>query len=487
MTSTIKVDNIQNQPGTNIIDKCGTTITLGASGDTINLASGASQSGFGRTGTVDWQTGDIKTGTFTAVSGKGYFCNTTASAFTMNLPASPSAGDIVGVRDYANTFQTYNLTIGRNGSLLESNADDRVCSVNAQEFLMVYVDGVQGWIATSSGTGSIGEIPTFISACVSGACNTLCTAADCSSTKIATFINPGTFTVNSISNCASNNVISYLVVGGGGGGGSDNAGGGGAGGFREVKSPATPYTSSPLDGYPSAPNRITVTATAYPIAIGAGAAQQTGGFRGNSGCNSTFSTITAAGGGGGGSGNPGAPTGPGLDGGSGGGAYYLGTSPGDTGTGNTPPTTPSQGEPGGIGTGTPGANAGGGGGGATAAGTQGSTPSSGSGGDGGAGATTEISGSPVAYAGGGGGGAGSSANAGNGGAGGGGYGSNNPGTPSPHNPGATPVTQASSGTINTGGGGGGSNGANPGSPSPSTNQVAGGGGSGIVIIRYKFQ
>ena len=49
------------------------TITIGASGDTVSLASGASQSGFGRTGTVDWQTTKIKTSGFTAVSGEGYF------------------------------------------------------------------------------------------------------------------------------------------------------------------------------------------------------------------------------------------------------------------------------------------------------------------------------------------------------------------------------------------------------------------------------
>ena len=104
MTSKIKVDNIENQCGGAVVTKCGgtttisgtvvksntlqasdagniisqsgTTITLGASGDTINLASGASQSGFGRTGTVDWQTTPKTTGTFTAVSGEGYFLNT---------------------------------------------------------------------------------------------------------------------------------------------------------------------------------------------------------------------------------------------------------------------------------------------------------------------------------------------------------------------------------------------------------------------------
>ena len=62
--SKIEVNTVEPQ--------CGTTLTLGASGDTVTLASGASQSGFGRTGTVDWQT-SIKTSTFTAANGEGYF------------------------------------------------------------------------------------------------------------------------------------------------------------------------------------------------------------------------------------------------------------------------------------------------------------------------------------------------------------------------------------------------------------------------------
>jgi hypothetical protein len=75
MASTIKVDNVQNQPGTNIVSKCGTDVTLGASGDTVALASGASQTGFGRTGTVDWVTTPKVTGDspVTAATGSGYF------------------------------------------------------------------------------------------------------------------------------------------------------------------------------------------------------------------------------------------------------------------------------------------------------------------------------------------------------------------------------------------------------------------------------
>ena len=78
MSSTIKVDNIQDQDGNNIINENANTITIGASGDTVTLASGASQSGFGRSGTVDWQT-TKKTANFTAVSGEGYFIDTTLS------------------------------------------------------------------------------------------------------------------------------------------------------------------------------------------------------------------------------------------------------------------------------------------------------------------------------------------------------------------------------------------------------------------------
>ena len=110
MTSKIKVDNINKvSDDSNIINKCGTTITLGASGDSIALASGASQTGFGRTGTVDWQT-TPKTGDFTAVNGEGYFVNTTSGAVVMTMP-SGTAGAIVSIQDYNKTFDSNSFTI----------------------------------------------------------------------------------------------------------------------------------------------------------------------------------------------------------------------------------------------------------------------------------------------------------------------------------------------------------------------------------------
>ena len=70
----------------NTIDvQCGSTLTLGSSGKTVAIACGASTTGMGRTGTVNWQT-TAKTSPFTAVNGKGYFINS-GSAITANLPA----------------------------------------------------------------------------------------------------------------------------------------------------------------------------------------------------------------------------------------------------------------------------------------------------------------------------------------------------------------------------------------------------------------
>src|SRR6056300_1576535 len=97
-----------------ISSQCGSTLTIGQSGDTVTLAAGATQTGFGRTGTVDWDT-TAKTASFTAVSGNGYFVNTTSTAITVTLPAG-SAGSIVSLKDYANTWDTNNVTVTPNGS-----------------------------------------------------------------------------------------------------------------------------------------------------------------------------------------------------------------------------------------------------------------------------------------------------------------------------------------------------------------------------------
>ena len=481
--SVVKADDIQAADGGNLINQCGTTITLGASGDTINLASGASQTGFGRTGTVDWQTGSIKTGTFTAVNGEGYFVDTSGGVSTANLPASPSAGDIVAISDYAQNAGTNNITIGRNGSNIQGNASDLLLQRNGVAFTLVYVDATKGWVVTDTGAES-DRSPNldFISA--TG--GTITTSGDY---KIHTFTGPGTFCVTNAGAPVGSDTVEYLVVAGGGAGGSRAAGGGGGGGFRFYGACiAAPYPASPL----VAPAALPVTAQGYPITVGAGgvgrspSGSETPGNRGNL---STFSTITSTGGGGGqGAACQPNPLGPG---GSGGGGSPASGNPSNPnvpgGSGNTPPVSPPQGNPGGS-SGID-YNAGGGGG-AINTGSNATPGGSGAGGDGGGfpsahfGPSGVTCGSFKYYAGGAGGGSWPVSNPGPGGAGGKGGGA--AGVAAGDSP-SYPSRTANAGTANTGGGGGGAGGGDVG-PSPTGPAIVGGsGGSGIVIIRYKFQ
>tara|TARA_R100000654_G_scaffold2514_2_gene9279 strand:+ start:272 stop:1639 length:1368 start_codon:yes stop_codon:yes gene_type:complete len=384
---------------------------------------------------LDWQS-TIKTSNFTAVSGEAYFCNTSGGAFTATLPASPSAGAIVAFKDYAPSFATNNLTIGRNSSNIQGNATDSVLSTNRSSVVLVYVDSTKGWLyVQESNVQQLG--PLY----VTGSGGTVTTSGDF---KIHTFTSSGTFTVSCAGNTKGSTTVDYVVVAGGGSGGgtpcggNQRGGGGGAGGYREsFPNPAT-------GGFP-------VSAQAYPITVGGGGTVS--GVVASNGSNSIFSTITSAGGGKGAhqeSPSPGAAG----SGGSGGGGSSSNTS---GGTGNTPPVSPSQGNNGGVGTGYHGKGGGGGG-----AGEAGNTDGDGDGGDG---VASTISGSSVTRAGGGAGAANPpsqptpSAGTGGGGAGGGGTGT--------------------AGTANTGGGGGGGYGA------PAV--TGGTGGSGVVIIRYKYQ
>ena len=448
-------------PGTD-----GNIISYDASGNPVAVATGTAgqiltSAGAGApptfsdpsSGGTSWVT-TPKTATFTAVSGEGYFCNTSAGAFNMTLPASPTAGDFVAVKDYAKTFTSYGLTIDRNSSPINGgNTVNPTLSTAGQSVVFVYVDATKGWIPTQDDSSEISGAILYVQSSVTGCGNTL-TTSSCGDYKIATFIASGDFIITCAGSACGSNTIDYLVVGGGGGGNSSIAGGGGGGGgFRySAPVPALPGAPAlPLNACAALPS----AAATYPVVIGAGGT----GSPSASGVDTVFRTITSAGGGA--SNNAG---------GSGGGKQHRG---GAGGAGNTPPVSPPQGNPGGEAI-TP-SYSGSGGGGAMAAGNPSQPPlGNGPGGFGGAGGgvpsvvfgtSGESSGGFYYFSGGGGGGAaGPGGTPGAGGLGGGGA-ALAPGT-------------GNAGTANTGGGGAGN-----------TNSAGTGaaGGSGIVIIRYKFQ
>jgi hypothetical protein len=349
---------------------------------------------------ISWQS-SVKTSGFTAVAGEGYFCNTTSAGFTVTLPATPTAGQQVAVVDYAGTFDTNALVISPNGNKLEGGTGNLQLSGDREGVLLVYIDATQGWLPTSGineGTDALSPAPYS---------------------------------------------IDFLVVAGGGGGGFRTGGGGGAGGYRtstQTVSAGTVITVTVGDG-------------------GAGSTDQL--IRGSAGSDSSISgsgltTITSTGGGGGGSHQANTSGG---NGGSGGGGSDNNSPTIAGGSGNTPSTSPSQGNNGGSGIDAGDSTDGGGGGGGAGAG--GSNGITGAGGAGGNGTASSITGSSVTYAGGGGGGQGGSASGGSGGSGGGGAGGSN--------------ATGTAGTANTGGGGGGGGGGAP-------YYNGGAGGKGVVIL-----
>jgi len=433
----VKSNALQASDGGNIVNQCGTDITLGASGDTIALAAGASQTGFGRTGTVDWDT-SIKTGTVTAVSGSGYFVNTTAGGITVNLPAG-SVGSIVAVSDYASTAASNAITITPNGSdNINGGNYDYLVETAGLAVTLVYADATRGWKSvTGSDADATGKNELFVTATGGTPC---AGAVVCTDYKQHTFTAPGAFCVSCAGNACGSNTVDYLVVAGGGGGGAYYGGGGGGGGYRESSGTASgSYNISPLGACVAA---LPVSASCYPITVGGGGAGASTPGIGTAGNPSIFSTITSTAGGYGG----GLTTAAGAGGSGGGGSGPCSGATGGRagGAGNSPPVSPAQGMPGVTVTAPQWAGAGGG---ATVAGSVRV---------GGTGGTSAIDGTPTGRAGGGGGG---------------------PDTGTPPSPGATAASCGGGiynvdGTVNTGGGGG---------------SDTASGGSGIVIIRYKFQ
>jgi len=471
-----------------ISPRSGTTVTLGDSGDTFTIPSGATINNqgtavnFGATGSASWVT-TVKTGDFTAVAGEGYFVNTTSGEIDVTLPASPTAGAVVAISDYANNFATNNCILLRNGSKIGGNAADATLIVNGAAITLVFIDATKGWIVTDSGNQSeASELKEYVAA-------TGGTITTSGNFKIHTFTGPGTFAVSSAGNAAGSNTVDYLVVAGGASGGRGNAagaGGGGAGGLRVSPGSASGcWTASPRGASPAV--ALPVSGGPFSITVGGGgASQSSSGGAGVSGSVSTFSSITSAGGGGG-AGHCAVS----VAGGSGGGGSAAPNNPSRTnqagGAGNTPPTNPIQGTSGGNGGANTGGYPSGGGGGAIAGGSNGvCSPVDSAGGNGGNGAQVNIDTNNHYWAAGGGGSAwtgGGGQNGGGGGLGGGGGaagpgGGGSAGTSALNSGDAGNTTTGGGGGTNTGSGGGGGNG-----PSGSS----GGGGSGIVIIRYKFQ
>ena len=330
-------------------------------------------------GGTSWQA--VKTSDFSAAAGEGYFVDTSSGAVTATLPASPSIGDTFEFKDYAQNFNTNNLSIDPNGNKFEGLNDvTHKCQQNRQSVTVTFSDSTKGYVLTASANSTASE-------------------------------NSGLFNI-----VAPPYTASFVVVAGGGGGnGGFGAGGGGAGGYRSS------YASEASGGGGSAETALSLTpGSVYTVTVGAGG--NTGKGSDSSVSGSGITTVTSVGGGKGGASD-------GTENGGSGGGDAGGTGDGSGGTG-----TANQGFAGGNGQQGGGYQSGGGGGGASQVGGN-TTGAGGNPGNGGNGVASTITGSSVTRAGGGGGGQqnfspGASSSSGGTGGGGGGTktGSGNAGT-----------------------------------------------------------
>ena len=264
------------------------------------LAQGASTAGvlsppYG--GALQWQS--VQTGNFAAVAGNAYPVNTTSGARTVTLPASPIAGQIVQITDYAGTFATNNCIINPNGNKIGTSTVNLNLAINRESAAFVYIDATQGWLPYSG------------------------------------------LTTNILGYSAS-----YLIAAGGGGGGFNDGGGGGAGGFLTGSSTLTPgsvYTvtvgaggagsgASGVSGTSGSNSSLTGITTAIGGGGGGSGAGSSAALNGGSGGGAGNNSVTGGSGtsGQGNAGGGGANISPGFPGGGGGGSSAIGVTPATT-------------------------------------------------------------------------------------------------------------------------------------------------------------
>lgn len=306
----------------------------------------------------------VQSSNFAAVAGSSYQINTTSGAVTVTLPASPTAGQVVQITDYAGTFATNNCTIDPNGGKIRSSTSNFPLSIPRESVTLIYVDSTQGWAFTSgiipasvysapylavaggggsgysrgAGGGAGGLLSGTVSL-VAGSVYTVTVGAGGAGSSGAA----GTATNGANSSLSGSGITTVTSVGGGKGsdGGVVSAGSGGSGGGGATVSGASQAGGSGTSGQGNAGGASASGAFngagggGGAGAVGASASTDAGGNGGAGTASSiTGSSVTYAGGGGGGSNNNAvAGTGGAGGGGNGGASSNAAGSPGTANTG----------------------------------------------------------------------------------------------------------------------------------------------------------
>ena len=88
------------------------------------------------------------TAAVTLFAGQKVLVDTSASAITLTLPASPSLGNEVRIIDATGNSATNNITVARNGSNIMGLAEDFIINIDEAAFGLVYFNASRGWVLT---------------------------------------------------------------------------------------------------------------------------------------------------------------------------------------------------------------------------------------------------------------------------------------------------------------------------------------------------
>jgi len=163
MTSIIKVDNIQDQAGNNIINENSNTITIGASGDTVNIV-----------GTLQNNGGALPGDITSVVAGTGLSGGATSGAATLNIeaaqPTITSLGTITsfrstGIDDNANAL-AMTIASGKNVSIGTTQDQAKLQVTTASSGVTVngladelFIEGsTNSGMTIGSGSSNVGQI-----------------------------------------------------------------------------------------------------------------------------------------------------------------------------------------------------------------------------------------------------------------------------------------------------------------------------------------
>lgn len=173
------------------------TYTVGSSGNVLTsngnvwLSQGLPASGLSYVS---------KSANYTLQNNEGVLSNTALGAFTITLPASPSAGNQVVVADSYGSWDSNNLTIARNGSTIENLADNLICDISGASLQLVYTGNTWDVFASTGLTGGNGVTldgletltnKTLTSATLTGTTQAITAANGTSNAMVATtqFVN----------------------------------------------------------------------------------------------------------------------------------------------------------------------------------------------------------------------------------------------------------------------------------------------------------